>query len=75
MNAYCSRVGKDLATVRFLFDGERIQPDATPKDVTNSSHVFGARSEKFLARIRLVSDFRSKHFLKVVEYFVFSKSA
>jgi small ubiquitin-related modifier len=33
MNAYCSRVGKDPSTVRFLFDGERIQPEATPEQL------------------------------------------
>ena len=33
MNAYCSRVGKDMSTVRFLFDGERIQPEATPEQL------------------------------------------
>merc|ERR1712137_580527 len=30
MNAYCNRVGKEINTVRFLFDGERIQPESTP---------------------------------------------
>eukprot|EP00494_Astrolonche_serrata_P027054 UN27317 len=33
MSAYCSRVGKELGTVRFLFDGERIQPEATPEQL------------------------------------------
>jgi len=33
MNAYCSRVGKDMSTVRFLFDGERIQNEATPEQL------------------------------------------
>lgn len=33
MNAYCNRVGKELSAVRFLFDGERLQPDATPEQL------------------------------------------
>jgi len=33
MNAYCNRVGKDPTTVRFLFDGERIQPESTPEQL------------------------------------------
>ena len=36
MNAYCERVGKEANTVRFLFDGERIQPESTPEDVIKS---------------------------------------
>ena len=30
MDAYCSRHGVNPQTVRFLFDGERIQDSATP---------------------------------------------
>ena len=30
MDAYCARVGKEPGSVRFLYKGERIQPDATP---------------------------------------------
>lgn len=33
MDAYCARVGKEPGSVRFLFDGERIQPDATPEQL------------------------------------------
>merc|ERR1712034_297360 len=33
MNAYCNRVGKELSAVRFLFDGERLQPDSTPEQL------------------------------------------
>ncbi|KAF9157689.1 hypothetical protein DFQ26_008472, partial [Actinomortierella ambigua] len=30
MEAYCERQGKSMASVRFLYDGERIQPTHTP---------------------------------------------
>ncbi|ETO14437.1 ubiquitin-like protein pmt3/smt3 [Reticulomyxa filosa] len=33
MDAYCSRVAKEPGTIRFLFDGERIQPDSTPQQL------------------------------------------
>jgi small ubiquitin-related modifier len=33
MDAYCKRQGKDMAQVRFLFDGERILEDHTPADL------------------------------------------
>eukprot|EP00745_Piridium_sociabile_P032257 TRINITY_DN54293_c0_g1_i2.p1 TRINITY_DN54293_c0_g1~~TRINITY_DN54293_c0_g1_i2.p1 ORF type:complete len:117 (-),score=13.34 TRINITY_DN54293_c0_g1_i2:146-496(-) len=31
MNAYCSRLGQSLDSVRFIFDGERIQATDTPE--------------------------------------------
>ncbi|GAB0132330.1 hypothetical protein EsDP_00000770 [Epichloe bromicola] len=30
MNAFCERQGKSLSSVRFLFDGTRVQPTDTP---------------------------------------------
>jgi len=33
MNAYCSRQGKALSTLRFLYDGDRISDNDTPEDV------------------------------------------
>eukprot|EP01066_Platyproteum_vivax_P012424 Platyproteum_vivax@DN5647_c0_g1_i1.p1 len=33
IQAYCSRLGQAESTVRFLFDGERIQADATPEQL------------------------------------------
>ncbi|TLS26104.1 hypothetical protein PpBr36_05231 [Pyricularia pennisetigena] len=30
MNAFCDRQGKSLSQVRFLFDGQRVQPTDTP---------------------------------------------
>jgi len=33
IDAYCSRQGQSTSTIRFLYDGRRIQPDSTPKDL------------------------------------------
>ncbi|KAL4894003.1 ubiquitin-related domain-containing protein [Aspergillus ambiguus] len=30
MNAFCERQGKQMSTVRFLFDGTRVRPEDTP---------------------------------------------
>ncbi|KAG5931663.1 hypothetical protein E4U53_001661, partial [Claviceps sorghi] len=30
MNAFCERQGKSITSVRFLFDGARVQPSDTP---------------------------------------------
>ncbi|KAK6843211.1 hypothetical protein PG990_004866 [Apiospora arundinis] len=30
MNAFCERQGKNMASVRFLFEGQRVQPTDTP---------------------------------------------
>ena len=33
MDAYCSRQGISPSTVRFLFDGERLQENSTPEQL------------------------------------------
>ncbi|KAG0335107.1 dolichyl-phosphate-mannose-protein mannosyltransferase pmt3 [Podila humilis] len=33
MEAYCERQGKSVASVRFLYDGERIQATNTPNEL------------------------------------------
>lgn len=33
MTAFCERQGKSLSSVRFLFDGTRVQPTDTPDTV------------------------------------------
>ncbi|OZJ04270.1 Ubiquitin-like protein pmt3/smt3 [Bifiguratus adelaidae] len=33
MDAYCERQGKATSSVRFLYDGQRIQPTNTPNDL------------------------------------------
>jgi Ubiquitin-2 like Rad60 SUMO-like len=34
MNAFCERQGKQISTVRFLFDGQRVQPGDSPDTVS-----------------------------------------
>ena len=33
MNSYCERQGKSLKSVRFLFDGKRLEPHNTPDEM------------------------------------------
>ncbi|KAK5987662.1 Ubiquitin-like protein pmt3/smt3 [Cladobotryum mycophilum] len=33
MNAFCERQGKSMSSVRFLFDGTRVQPTDTPAEL------------------------------------------
>ena len=40
MNAFCERQGKTMGSLRFLFDGSRVQPGDTPDSV--SSFFFSA---------------------------------
>ena len=34
MKAFCERQGKDMQTVRFLFDGQRVRGDDNPESVS-----------------------------------------
>ena len=34
MDAFCERQGKQMSTVRFLFDGTRVRPEDTPDTVS-----------------------------------------
>jgi hypothetical protein len=34
MHAFCERQGKAVTSVRFLFEGQRVQPEDTPNDVS-----------------------------------------
>lgn len=38
MDAFCDRQGKQMSTVRFLFDGTRVRPEDTPDTVCLSPH-------------------------------------
>lgn len=43
MNAFCERQGKTIQSVRFLFEGQRVQPTDTPDTVSSTpSCVFDA---------------------------------
>jgi hypothetical protein len=35
MDAFCERQGKAITSVRFLFDGSRVQPTDSPETVSN----------------------------------------
>jgi len=37
MNAFCDRQGKNISSVRFLFDGQRVQPQDSPDTVRQYS--------------------------------------
>ena len=41
MEAYCTRVGAQPSQVRFLFDGERLNPDQTPAEVRIFLYLVG----------------------------------
>lgn len=43
MKAFCERQGKDLNTVRFLYDGDRVTQNDSP-DTVCASHWHSARS-------------------------------
>lgn len=50
MDAFCDRQGKQPATVRFLFDGARVQPTDSPDSVSRppfSSVKVGIKSDGF----------------------------
>ncbi len=40
MDAFCERQGKQMSTVRFLFDGTRVRPEDTPDTVCIQSSYF-----------------------------------
>jgi hypothetical protein len=40
MDAFCDRQGKSPQSVRFLFDGQRVQPTDNPDSVSQSSYCF-----------------------------------
>lgn len=45
MNAFCERQGKNLNTVRFLFDGARVNPTDSPDSVSIRFHSFVLRHD------------------------------
>ena len=54
MDAFCDRQGKQMSTVRFLFDGTRVRPEDTPDTVRLPLPRSPARlpSPVFLSRTR-----------------------
>lgn len=41
MDAFCDRQGKQMSTVRFLFDGTRVRPEDTPDTVRTRGFYMG----------------------------------
>ena len=59
MNAFCQREGVTMQSVRFLFDGQRIDPNQTPKEVGSLARPLcpagrqaGAQPPRAMARSR-----------------------
>ncbi|KAG7832210.1 hypothetical protein KL920_000545 [Ogataea angusta] len=47
MDAFCKRQGKDSSSLRFLFDGHRVNPEDTPEDLDmEESDVIEAHREQ-----------------------------
>jgi hypothetical protein len=40
MDAFCERQGKQISTVRFLFDGTRVRPEDSPETVWSFPFFF-----------------------------------
>lgn len=49
MDAFCDRQGKNQNSVRFLFDGQRVQPTDSPETVRSRS--FGSALKRSLWRM------------------------
>lgn len=45
MNAFCDRQGKNISSVRFLFDGNRVTPQDNPDSVLTLPHGSSLTSE------------------------------
>ena len=52
MDAFCDRQGKQMSTVRFLFDGTRVRPEDTPDTVRLPRFPATLHSPVFLSRTR-----------------------
>jgi hypothetical protein len=52
MNAYCKKVGADVESVRFLFDGQRVKPEQTPEDVNKKTKKNETNKYKQIGSIR-----------------------
>ena len=65
MSAYCRKVGADLESIRFFFDGRRVRPERTPADV---SHTFSMACMCAWTSVELetTSVFSSRNFVKYV---------
>lgn len=48
MDAFCDRQGKQMSTVRFLFDGTRVRPEDTPDTVCTSCSALSSQTPEFM---------------------------
>jgi len=58
MDAFCERQGKSPSSVRFLFDGTRVNPTDNPESVSSSTHCLFVR---WLANSMLAGDARRRY--------------
>lgn len=58
LDAFCKRTGKDRSTVKFLFDGARIQENSTPADVRNNPAI---TMHAFLELVLIMSFVTDRH--------------
>ncbi|EFE30307.1 uncharacterized protein ARB_02845 [Trichophyton benhamiae CBS 112371] len=67
MDAFCERQGKQLSTVRFLFDGTRVRPDDSPETVSTpaGSAQLSLLNQKFDSHIPLQLDMQDGDTLEV----------
>jgi Ubiquitin-2 like Rad60 SUMO-like len=55
MNAFCERQGKQMSTVRFLFDGQRVQPTDSPDTVSPRSLALFFQQHEYFACTQCLS--------------------
>jgi hypothetical protein len=53
MRAFCERQGKDMQTVRFLFDGARVREEDTPNNVRHNAMFVPISTYQYLCLDRL----------------------
>ena len=51
MNAFCDRQGKNISSVRFLFDGQRVTAQDNPDTVRNNSCSLQLKGREHLTDI------------------------
>jgi hypothetical protein len=55
MNAFCDRQGKAVSSVRFLFEGQRVQPTDTPDTVSLFYNASRAAALNILRKVYIIS--------------------
>jgi len=65
MDAFCERQGKQLQTVRFLFDGTRVRPEDSPETVSFVSNFASSTPAGFHLFKPLSRTSANHHFLQL----------